>query len=260
MGTRHPLGDAPLVLGRDEECHVRIADDSISRRHATVQPEGDDYVVIDLQSTNGTFVNDVRVSAQKLSDGDYLHIGNAIFRYLTGGNVEAAYHEEIYRLTIVDALTDSHNKRYLMEFLGREVSCAMRYRRPLSLVMIDIDRFKSVNDQFGHLCGDYVLREMATCIKGAIRKEDLFARYGGEEFALVLPETPTEGAVLIAERIRQRVETNPFQYEGKPLQITISLGVASLTGDDWTTTTELVGQADEKLYQAKHAGRNRVVS
>jgi two-component system, cell cycle response regulator len=196
----------------------------------------------------------------KLKDGDYLRVGNCIYRFLTGGNVEAEYHEEIYRLTIIDALTDIHNKRYLMEFLDRELARSGRYARPLSLVMLDIDRFRAVNETLGHLGGDFTLREMAARIKGNIRKEELFARYGGEEFAVVLPETNGEGSVKLGERLRLVIENQPFRYEDKVYNVTISLGVATTTGDETMTPSTLIRLADEKLYQAKREGRNRVCS
>ena len=119
MGTRYALADTPMVIGRGNDCDIRINDHSVSRRHARIQPGADGYYAVDLQSTNGTFVNDVPASICKLKDGDYLRVGNCIYRFLAGGNVEAEYHEEIYRLTIIDALTDIHNKRYLLEFLDR---------------------------------------------------------------------------------------------------------------------------------------------
>ena len=170
------------------------------RAATRIQPGADGYYAVDLQSTNGTYVNDVPASICKLKDGDYLRVGNCIYRYLAGGNVEAEYHEEIYRLTIIDALTDIHNKRYLLEFLDREIARSARYCRPLALALFDLDRFKAVNDDLGHLGGDFTLREVAACVKSSIRKEELFARYGGEEFAIVLPETAREGAVQMAER------------------------------------------------------------
>src|SRR6059058_4504327 len=213
MGTRYPLTDTPVVLGRGNDCDIRINDHSVSRRHARIQPGADGYFAVDLQSTNGTFVNDVQVSMHRLKDGDYLRVGNCIYRFLAGGNVESEYHEEIYRLTIIDALTDIHNKRYLVEFLDRELSRSGRYGRPLSLVMIDIDRFRGINETLGHLGGDFTLRELAARIKGNIRKEELFARYGGEEFAAVLPETTREGAVRLSERLRSVVAAQPFRYE-----------------------------------------------
>ena len=256
MGARYPLADTPLVLGRGNDCDIRINDHSVSRRHARIQPGADGYYAADLQSTNGTFVNDVPASMYKLKDGDYLRVGNCIYRFLAGGNVEAEYHEEIYRLTIIDGLTDIHNKRYLLEFLDRELARSARYRRPLVLIIFDIDRFKAVNDELGHLGGDYTLRELAACVKGGIRKEELFARYGGEEFAVVLPETTREGGAQVAERIRSLVEKHQFQYENKTYPVTISVGVSSTSGDEALTPHELIRQADDKLFQAKHEGRN----
>jgi diguanylate cyclase (GGDEF)-like protein len=259
MGTRYMLGDAPLIIGRDADCDLKIDDPSVSRRHARIQPGLDGHYAVDLQSTNGTFVNDRPATMYKLKDGDYLRVGNWIFRYLTGGNVEAEYHEEIYRLTIIDGLTGVHNKRYFLEFLDRELARSARHNRPLSVTMLDIDHFKQINDQMGHLAGDYALRELTTCLKDAVRKEELLARYGGEEFALVLPETPRDGAVQMAERLREIVAGHPFRFEDRPFSITISLGVISTEGDINMTPTEMIAQADEKLYQAKNSGRNRVV-
>ncbi len=259
MGTRYPLSDAPVVLGRGNDCDIRISDHSVSRRHARIQPAADGYFAVDLQSTNGTFVNDVPASMCKLQDGDYLRVGNCIYRYLAGGNVEAEYHEEIYRLTIIDALTDIHNKRYLLEFLERELSRSARYRRPLALMMLDLDNFKVLNDELGHLGGDFTLRELAAVVRAGIRKEELFARYGGEEFAVILPETTRDNAVIVAERVRGMVQDHPFRYEGKDYKVTVSAGVTGTTGEDkGLTPHELIRLADEKLYQAKSEGRNRV--
>ncbi|HKI36442.1 MAG TPA: GGDEF domain-containing protein [Gemmataceae bacterium] len=260
MGSRYPLGDTPLVIGRGNESDIRINDNSVSRRHARIQPGADGYYAIDLQSTNGTFVNDTPASMYKLNDGDYLRVGNCIYRFLDSGNVEADYHEEIYRLTIIDGLTEIHNKRYLLEFLDRELARSERYQRPLALLLFDIDHFKGINDQMGHLGGDFTLRELAARVKGGIRKEELFARYGGEEFVVVLPETTREGAIHIAERIRGLVEAQPFVYENRDYVLTVSIGVATTTGEETLTPAELLRRADERLYQAKRDGRNRVAA
>jgi diguanylate cyclase (GGDEF)-like protein len=260
MGARYPLQSTALVLGRGEDCAIQIHDHSVSRRHARIEPAPDGYYVFDLQSTNGTFVNDKPLTNAKLHDGDYLRVGNCIFRFLAGGNVESEYHEEIYRLTIMDGLTQIHNQRYLLEFLDRELARSARHQRPLALILLDIDWFKTINDELGHLGGDFTLRELANCVRKTVRREDLFARYGGEEFALVLVETSKEGATEVAERIRQSVEKHPFRFEDKPFSLTVSLGVAFTAGDASLTAAGLVRQADDKLYLAKRAGRNRVVS
>jgi diguanylate cyclase (GGDEF)-like protein len=258
MGSRYSLTTLPVVLGRDETCRVRLEDDSVSRRHACIQMDGDDFSIADLKSTNGTFVNDVRVEKQKLKDGDYLHIGNCICRFLAGGNLEAQYHEEIHRLTIIDALTEIYNRRHLLERLSQELASSARYRRPLSLLLFDIDHFKAINDQFGLLAGDFTLRELGGFIKKAIRQEDVFGRYGGEEFGLVMPETDRQAALECAERLRAMVESHVFQFENRTYHITISLGVTDVTGDEWMTTREMIRHADENLHRAKNSGRNRV--
>jgi two-component system cell cycle response regulator len=258
MGCRYSLGPRPVVIGRSDECDICINDSSVSRRHVCIDYRGDTYFALDQQSMNGTFVNNTPVSERQLEDGDYLRVGNCIYRFLSGGNVEADYHEEIYRLTIIDALTEIHNKRYLLEFLDRELVRATRRGRPLALVLFDLDRFKAINDELGHLGGDLTLRELAACVKNEVRQDELFARYGGEEFAIALPETDLDEAAALAERIRQLVAAHPFQYAGRPYQLTISLGVAVEKGSDVTRSSDLISRADEKLYLAKRDGRNRV--
>jgi diguanylate cyclase (GGDEF)-like protein len=238
-----------------------VTDNSVSRSHARIEPTSEGYIITDLKSLNGTYVNDRPVRAgQELCDGDYIRIGNAIFRFLTGGNIEAEYHEEIYRLTIMDGLTQIHNHRYLVDFLDREVARSFRHKRPLSVLLLDLDRFKAVNDTHGHLCGDAVLREVSNRLRHSIRREDLFARYGGEEFALVLVETVHEQAVEVAERIRGTIANKPFWYESVPLNVTVSVGVASTKGGEKTTAVDLLRHADQMLYQAKKNGRNCVVA
>jgi diguanylate cyclase (GGDEF)-like protein len=259
LGLRYALGARPLVIGRGDHCDILIDDPSVSRNHARIEREPDGYFLIDLGSTNGIFVNDVLTPRARLKDGDYLRIGNSICRFLAGDNVEVAYHEEIYRLTIIDALTGIPNKRYLLEALERELARSVRYQRPLALILFDLDRFKTVNDRFGHLGGDVTLRELAACVKGKVRTADLFARYGGEEFALVLPETSHEDAIEVAEQVRRVIEEHPFRYDDQQFQVTLSLGVASTAGEPPLSSIDFLRHADDKLYQAKEQGRNRVV-
>ena len=260
IGIRYLMTDKPVIMGRGDECDVRIQDHSVSRRHARIEPQPEGFVVLDLNSTNGTFINDEQLSEGKLlGDGDYLRVGNCIYRFLAGGNVEAEYHEEIYRLTIMDALTQIHNHRYLTEFLEREVLRGSRHARPLSVIMFDIDRFKLINDDLGHLGGDFALREMAAQVRKTVRREDLFARYGGEEFCLVLVETNAKQATDASERIRVLVEKHPFRFEDKVFHLTVSLGIAELVPGVPTTPSDLLRRADENLFKAKRDGRNRVV-
>jgi len=257
LGKRFTLDRAALLIGRTNECDIMVELDSVSRRHARIQREGHNIVVHDLGSTNGTYVNQIQVKTRVLSDGDQIKIGNAIFKFLSGGNVEAGYHEAIYRMVIVDGLTEVHNKRYFMEFLERELARSARYDHALSLVMYDLDHFKNVNDTYGHLAGDHVLREISRRLHGRIRKEELLARYGGEEFVILLPETDSKGAMAFAEHIRERVEAEPVNFEGETIRVTISVGVATIKGEKLEADA-LIKIADENLYEAKRSGRNRV--
>ncbi|MFL5342081.1 MAG: diguanylate cyclase [Gemmataceae bacterium] len=260
MGQRYALCDNSLVVGRGEDCDVRIQDHSVSRKHARIESTADGTFVSDLMSTNGTFVNDRLIEGTAaLHDGDYLRIGNCIYRFLAGGNVEAEYHEEIYRLTIIDALTQIHNHRYMLEFLDRELVRSARHGRPLALALLDIDWFKNVNDKMGHLAGDFTLREMAAVVRNSVRREDLFARYGGEEFGGVLVETNPAEALEVAERLRKTIADHTFRFEENSFKVTVSIGVASTNGDEPLTTQDMIRIADQKLYQAKSTGRNKVV-
>jgi two-component system cell cycle response regulator len=257
MGRKYELQGKTIALGRDPASDIVIGSDSVSRRHARLTTEGGRRLVTDLQSTNGTYVNDQPVLSEFLSHGDQVKVGDTIFKYLVGSDVETAYHEEIYRMTIIDGLTGVFNKRYFVEALEKEMSRAQRYGRPLSILMFDIDHFKRVNDNYGHLAGDYVLQALARLIQTRARREEIFARYGGEEFVILLPETQLEGGLELAEQLRKRVASYTFVFEGEEIPITVSIGVATAQGEG-ISETEFIRRADEKLYEAKAEGRNCV--
>ncbi len=166
-------------------------------------------------------------------------------------------YEETKELAIKDGLTKLYNKRYFLESLEKEFVRAKRFNEELSLILLDIDHFKKVNDTLGHIQGDSVLKEIGTIIKQAVRKVDFAARYGGEEFVVIAPNTSLQEIMEIAERIRKNTEQYPFKSEKEPLNITISLGVATLT-EKIKDKMELLKEADDALYQAKRAGRNQI--
>ncbi|MGZ4650967.1 MAG: diguanylate cyclase, partial [Kineosporiaceae bacterium] len=165
-------------------------------------------------------------------------------------------HEETRRLSVTDALTGAGNFRHLSTTLAREVERATRFNRPLSVVMLDLDHFKAVNDSHGHAFGDAVLRELARRLQDCLREVDTVARYGGEEFTIVLPETGSEGAVAVAARIVQAVRSRPFTVGGAGADVTVSAGVAAFP-DHGRTASEILRAADAALYVAKTAGRDR---
>jgi two-component system cell cycle response regulator len=260
LGKRFVLDTSPMRIGRGADCHIVLEGDSVSRRHAHLEQRGNVWWAVDDGSTNGTYVNDEQIARElNLSNGDRIKVGPTIFKYLTGQDVEAQYHEEIYRMTIIDGLTQAHVKRYLLEALEKEIIRARRHARDLSFMMFDIDHFKKINDFHGHLAGDFVLKELARIVQGRIRRDEVFARYGGEEFAIVLPETNLEGARALAEGLREKVESSRFVFQNELIHVTISIGVAML-GENDRTSMDLIKHADQKLYDAKRSGRNRVVA
>jgi len=258
LGHRFVIDKPVLTIGRDAGNDIVLDSNNVSRFHARVRADGSRVFLEDLDSTNGSLVNDEEVTKRALDSGDIIKIGSVLFKFITGGNAEAAYHEEIYRLTIHDGLTGIPNRRCLEEFLERELARAQRYQRPMSLAIFDIDHFKKINDKYGHLAGDYVLRRMAGKIKKLIRREELFARYGGEEFVVVMPETPAERAARFAEKMREVVETSVFEFDTERIPVTISVGVAALESDI-EDSRKFIAAADAVLYEAKRSGRNRVL-
>ena len=259
IGRRTSLSEHNYVVGREPTTNIPINRNLVSRQHAQLSVDDAGlWWVQDMESTNGTFVNEERVVSRKLVDGDLVRFGDVIYKFLSGSNIERAYHEEIYRLTILDGLTGIHNKRYFLEFLEREISVASRYGHPLTLVMFDVDHFKKVNDTLGHLAGDAVLRDLSSRTRSRIRREDLFARYGGEEFVCVLPSTGLPGGVVFAESLRVLISGRPALFGGETIPFTISLGVATMEIDQQIDADTLIKWADEKLYEAKHGGRNSV--
>jgi diguanylate cyclase (GGDEF)-like protein len=258
VGCRHLLTDSVLV-GRDTRCTILCPDNSVSRLHAKIEHRPDGlYSVMDLGSSNGTSVNDTPVTTTAvLKNGDYLRVGNTLFRFLVGGNVEADYHQELQQLALLDPLTGVHNRRSLTDLLQREVDRANRYARPLALVLFDIDHFKRINDKFGHAGGDAALRGLVARMRERVQPGEVLGRYGGEEFVLILPEAQLGDALRRAESVREAVAERPFDIEGTAHAVTVSAGVGALrTGT--VTPTDLLAQADGQLYEAKHAGRNRV--
>ena len=258
LGKKFNLEGPSYIIGRSSKCDIQIDQESVSRNHAKVINGGKTAIMRDLGSTNGTYVNDQLIDERVLRDGDFVKIGRTIFKFLSGDNIEHAYHEEIYRLTTVDGLTQVYNKRYLMETLDREIGRAHRYGRPLSIIMFDIDLFKKINDTYGHLAGDYVLKEMSQTIKASIRREDIMGRYGGEEFVVALPEIDQYNAMVFAEKVRRLVERHRFLFEDVLIKVTISIGVSA----SWTelrSPEEFIKKADVNLYKAKNSGRNRCI-
>jgi two-component system, cell cycle response regulator len=249
------LRQRETVLGRGEDCHIQLRDDSVSRRHALVTSILDRWLAIDLGSTNGTFINDVRIERAELKEGDLLRVGKVALK-LVGDRHEQEYLRRVLELANTDALTGLHNRRHFDEAVGAELVRPASLGGQHSLILFDVDRFKAVNDDFGHRTGDAVLKHLASVAKSQLTRGRILYRTGGEEFAVFLANTPHSLARVSAELIRQAVETATFNVDGVPIQVTVSLGVARSEAAD--TLAHLYERADKLLYLAKANGRNRV--
>lgn len=251
----------PLTLGRSVECDVRLDEEGVSRLHVRFERRDDGHVYLeDLGSKNGTYVNGEQVKSHALRDGDKIQVGPiTILKFSYQDVLDEALQRNLYESATRDPLTQVANKGALDDNLHRDFAHARRHGSPLSLVILDIDHFKRINDTWGHAGGDSVLRGLARLIGRSTRAEDFFARVGGEEFALVLRGLDERGATLCADRVRRLVESADFMEGTTRLPVTISLGVVCLTSEH-VTPDDLMRAADEALYQAKRDGRNRVAT
>lgn len=258
LGRRHVLDRPVTTIGRGRDNDIVLPSDCVSRQHVRLEHRPNGLYLIDLASTNGTFVNDATrtIGEHRLSRGDQLKVGDTIFKFLSGSDVEAQYHEIIFRMTVTDGLTNLANRKQLDALLNEEIPRARRHRRDLSVLMLDIDHFKRINDTYGHLAGDSVLRGLASMLQKRLRPNDKLGRYGGEEFCAILPETGLQNAVRIAEELRALVESHCFVDEQREIRVTLSIGAASLV--DAMQVEGLYKSADDMLYQAKRTGRNKV--
>ncbi len=261
-GQVFALDGTAYVMGRGSEAQIWIEDASVSREHARIMCASDGtFVLEDLGSTNGTFVAGHRVTVQRLANGDGIQLGpTLLLRFAITDDADEELQRRLYESSTRDALTRAYNRKYLVERLGAEVAHSHRHRVKLSILMIDVDEFKRLNDAYGHLVGDMVLRIVAAQIARVIRVEDVFARYGGEEFVILARSTGRLEACQLADRIREAIASLQVPIDGSAdLRVTVSVGVATLAeAGENATPASLLDLADKRMYRAKLAGRNKV--
>ena len=256
LGLQIELGSDPVTIGRASECALSLQHPSVSRHHCEISRDGDRYFIEDLGSTNRTYLNGKPVRREELHDGDQISVGNNAIKFFTGHSLEAKYHDELIDLAIYDSLTGFYNRRHFHTLLDEEIERA-KGAVPVSVLMMDLDHFKNINDRFGHLVGDQVLTSAAQIMRANAPADAPFGRLGGEEFALALPGQNLDEAVAIAEKLRNAIASKPIETRDQKLPITISIGVAQ-AGARLKKAAELLNSADDRLYRAKQAGRNCV--
>ena len=263
------------ILGRDLDCDFQLTDPTVSRSHARIVLRDGCFVIEDLGSTNGTYVDGERIEGTaRLPAACRIRLGlHSVLQCLSVGENAATRLREMESEIFIDPLTQTGNRRFFKRRLREELAFGARHRRPVGLLMIDIDFFKRVNDEFGHVVGDQVLAEVGRILKDSVRNEDTVYRFGGEEFCVLTRAERSSGLYTLAERIRLAVEFFALPAEGGPVRVTVSVGatfvepdelggLATMGADSEVADLSrhiLVERADMALYQAKEKGRNCVV-
>ncbi len=263
VGSVVEIEGMEATLGRDPKCEIPLRDDGISRHHAEVTRMGNTLVVRDLNSTNGTFIDGKRIDQATINDGDKVLLGRrTILKFVLQDELEETFQRQLYESSTRDGLTGAYNRKYFIDKIVTDTSFAKRHGLPFTLLLLDIDFFKKVNDTYGHRTGDKVLIAVTDLVSNTIRTEDVLARYGGEEFAIIAQGTDLEGGRILAERIRERVADTPVTAADDPgtvVCVTVSIGVATAMPGVAPLPDAMVSASDKNLYEAKETGRNKVV-
>lgn len=261
-GRVMPIAGDGSVIGRGSSADLQVDDPKMSREHARLEPNDEGIRVIDLGSRNGTLVQGMAVDGQtEVEDGALIQCGQTLMRLQLRNSAEVEAARRLYESSVRDPLTSLYNRRHLDEHLGSELAYAQRHASSLSVLMLDLDHFKEVNDAHGHAAGDEVLRRAAALLTDSLRREDLAARVGGEELVVVIRGVGADGAEVMAERLRADLEALEVPWEDEVLRVTASIGVATVDPEHPADTAkELLAAADRCLYRAKEAGRNCVAT
>jgi two-component system, cell cycle response regulator len=257
IGT-HVLLEKAVTLGRDPMVELPLQDDGISRRHCRVAPEDTGYVLEDLKSTNGTLLNGDKLNGKKrLKPGDRIYLGACVIKFTHSDQIEVGYHAQMDALVGTDDLTGLIAKRRFDAAYVRALDTARAMKRPLTVMMLDLDGLKAINDQHGHPVGAHTIAEVGKIIGNVVSAQGAACRFGGDEFAAFLPGVAKAEGAEVGETIRAWVSRHKFEKDGVVVRPTISIGVSAFP-DDGKTPELLLRRADEALYRAKKTGRDRV--
>lgn len=260
MYIRLRLSAQPSVIGRSRDADLSLNDSRISRRHCLVRAVNDTVLVEDLDSRNGTIVNGQNVAQAIVRPEDHLQIGGFQLKLEFRDPDDVLNEDALILAATTDALTGTANRRHLLDCADAAVSLAQRAELDVSVIMLDLDHFKAINDRFGHPAGDAALSTCADILLRAKRKQDILGRYGGEEFMFLLPGADRISALQFSNRIREMVENTKVTHANREFRITLSGGVFSAKGCGISSLSTMIARADLALYEAKRSGRNRIVA
>ena len=263
FGKHFLLKKNKILIGRDDTNDFAINDVKISKVHCEISIvksiQGIEQISIkDLDSTNGTFVNSELIDQIAIHAGDKIQVGDTVLSFSYNDELEKEYHAKLFNYAVRDTHTGLYNKRFINNELENIIRIAKRSGRAFSIIIIDIDDFKQINDLYGHLAGDEYLKSIAELFTRLLREQDIAGRIGGEEFLVILPETNIDGAFQLAVRIRKNVRDFVLNYLNFKIKTTISAGVCQYE-NTMKDINDLLDIADQALYEAKRSGKNNVM-
>ena len=261
VGKIYPLDKKTITIGRSGEFDIQLADSSCSREQAMIEFNDNNKPVLkDLDSTNGTFVNGAKITEIIIEDGDKILLGfSSVFMFAIQDSLEAKFQMNLYESSINDHLTGAFNKKYFLDALSKQFSYSLRHNSSLGLLMLDIDFFKKINDTYGHIVGDIILKEVVKRIENNLRNEDILCRYGGDEFAVIVKDFKFGFIKITAERIRLFFDGRSINCKDHKINISVSIGAATIDNENIATPEDMIELADTNLYKAKHSGGNCIV-
>ncbi len=252
--------DRIFSIGRISDINdIAIDDRTVADKHAIIIQKSEKFYIKDNDSPNGTYINDRKITDETLlSSQDKIKVGNTILKFLQG-DIESLFLDNLREKINIDKLTSAYNKQFFEEEMKKQFSLTKRYSKHLSLILIDIDDFKMINDTHGHPGGDYVLSQLGTIVIERIRNTDIFARVGGEEFAILCPETNLQNSLWLATELCNIIKEYSFNFENKKIPVTLSVGLCEYN-ESFSSNAEMYAKCDSLLYKAKNSGKNRVCS
>ncbi|MFK8030500.1 MAG: GGDEF domain-containing protein [Gammaproteobacteria bacterium] len=256
--SRHPITSKGLLIGRGRHADVVLDDAQVSRRHCLIRLTDAGIVAEDLGSTNGTHINGNAITLAVVDPSGRIKIGGCVLRVEYRARVEINAEKQLEQAAQTDELTGLNNRRWFFGQSAAYLASAADSGHDLTLVMIDIDHFKQINDSFGHAAGDHVLKEVAQILTAQKREDDSLARFGGEEFVMLLPDTGATDALVFCDGLCEAVKKAGISVNGRDLFVQVSIGTWTEEVNQITSIEQAISGADAAMYRAKRAGRNRV--
>jgi diguanylate cyclase (GGDEF)-like protein len=259
LGEMFKVDRERTIIGRGPKADVRMIDEGVSREHCEVLLEGDKLILHDLGSTNGTYCRGRRVERHELADGDKILVGTStVLKFTYHDKLDEVFQRQMFESALRDDLTKVFNRKYFLDRVESEYAYALRHNVPLALVTFELDQWKTTVETLGRVAGDALLVDVATRLQTAVRVEDVFARSGTEQFALICRGADLLQGKIVGERLRYAIEKQAFAVEGKPVSLTISVGVAAVPNSTIRAPMELCAATEEMIDDARTAGGNRV--